>query len=103
MQPMQQLVALVLVALQMAGRVKRDAAGAAPVTPDPQRDLLTHGAARHKDRRRLAEQLGDLLLEGRDQIALPIAIRRSRRWGERRQVSQDLLRRAWIVMREETG
>jgi hypothetical protein len=98
---MQQLVALVLVELQVAGRVKRDVSGVAPVRPDPQRDLLTHRATRHKDGRRLAEQRGDLLLEGRDQRALPITIRRGIWRRVLRQVDEGLPRRPRIVMRQE--
>src|SRR5436190_1559361 len=92
MQPVEELVALVLVTLQMAGRVKRDAADAAPLGPDPQRDLLAHRAAGHKDSSRLAEELGDLLLEGHDQLALPVAVGPGLGWGERRQIDQNLLR-----------
>ena len=40
----------------------------------PPRDLLAHGAAGHKHGGWLAQQLGDLLLERGDQLALPVAI-----------------------------
>ena len=87
-QAVEQLVALLLVQLEVAGRMERDRADPAAVAPDPQRDLLRHRPARHEHRRLLAEQLGDLLLEALDPLARAVRIRPLalvRRVGERRQ------------------
>jgi hypothetical protein len=58
----------------MAGRVKGNRSGAAPLAPEEQRDLLRHGAAWHEDRRRLAQHPGDLVLEVLDQLARAVDI-----------------------------
>src|SRR6266545_5077301 len=68
-QAVEQLVALLLVQLEMAGRVERDGADTSAIASDPQCDLLRHCAGRHEHRGLLAEQLGDLLLETLDALA----------------------------------
>jgi hypothetical protein len=47
-----------------------------PIAPDPQRRLLGHGATGEHHRSVLAEQRGDLALQGRDGTALTVAIPR---------------------------
>ena len=88
MQAVEQLVALLLVHLEVAGRMERDGADASAVAPDPQRDLLRHRPARHEHRRLLAEQLGDLLFEALDALAGAVHVRPlvlAGRLGERRE------------------
>src|SRR5689334_11460088 len=58
----------------MAGRVKGNRSGAAPLAPEAQRDLLRHSAAWHEDRRRLAQHPGDLVLEVLDQLARAVDV-----------------------------
>jgi hypothetical protein len=45
-----------------------------PIAPDPQRDLLGHGATRHQHRCLLAEQIGDTTLQTLDHVAVAVVI-----------------------------
>lgn len=65
----------VLVELQVARRVKRHRAHPAPVTVDPERDLLSHRSTRHQHRGLLPEQLGQPSFEGLDHGALAVTVR----------------------------
>src|SRR5260221_9179729 len=73
-QAVQRVVRTLLVEIEMAGRVKGDRSGAAPLAPEAQRDLLCHSAAWHEDRRRLAQHPGDLVLEVLDQLARAVDV-----------------------------
>jgi len=73
-QPVQPLVGLVLVELEVAGRVERDDPAAAPIGVDPERRLLGHRAARHEHGGGLAEQLANLGLERGDDAAVAVPV-----------------------------
>ena len=85
---MQPLIGLVLVELEVAGRVEGDDAPAAPVGLDAQRDLLGHRAARHERGGRLAKQFADLGLEHRHRATLAVVVRRQLVARERRQLGE---------------
>src|SRR5262245_12489498 len=101
MQPVEQLVSLPLVKLEVARGVKGDIAHTAPIGPDPQRDLLTHRAAGHEDGRLLAKQCGDLTLESLDQLALAVTIVADVRADPLGQLAEDLPGRPAIVMSQK--
>ena len=67
-------VAALLVHVEVALRMEADGRAAAPLAPDPQRDLLRHRAARKQRGRLLAEQLGDPRLEALDALAAAVDV-----------------------------
>ena len=67
-------VGTLLVQLEVRRRVHGDPPDPRPFAPDPQRDELRHGAARHENRRGFAHHGGDLALESLDQLALAVAV-----------------------------
>ena len=73
-QPVQPLVALLLVDLQVAGGMEGDGRAALAIAPDAQRDLLRHRPAGHEDRRLVAQDLGDPLLQAADPLALAVGV-----------------------------
>jgi hypothetical protein len=73
-QPVQVLVARVLVQFQMAGRMKRDRVGTARLAMDPQRDLLGHRPAREHGRGLEPQEPRHPFLEGRHQLAVPVLV-----------------------------
>src|SRR5438045_2060674 len=89
MQPMKELVALLFMDLEMAGRVKRDCRGARAPGPDPQRDLLCHRPTGQEHGCLFSQQLGDVALEVGDEAALPVAVGLLVRPGFSRQLGQD--------------
>ena len=102
-QPVQHLVALLLVDLQVAAGVEGDVRGVAALGVDAQGDLLAHGAAGHKHRLLLAQQPGDLLFELVDHLALAVAVGGQVRAGVVCQLLQLLLRRPPVVIGQEAG
>ena len=65
----------VLLVEQQVGQPRNgDLPAAQPITPDPQRRLLCHGAAREHHRRGLAEQRGDLALQSGDRTSVAISV-----------------------------
>jgi hypothetical protein len=73
-QPMQVRVTPLLVHIEVTLGVECDSPIPAPLTVNPQRDLLRHGSRRHPHCRLLAEQLGDASLEPFRQRALTIEV-----------------------------
>ncbi len=100
-QPVQQLVALLFMHLEMARRMKRDRWISRATRPDPQRDLLGHGSAGQEDRCFLAQQRRDLPLEVIDQAPLTIAIGLLVGASLRRQLGQDCMWPLRSVARQE--
>jgi hypothetical protein len=87
----QQLVALVLVQLAMAGRMKGHGPTTTTVAPDAQRDLLCHRARRQEHRGLLAEQLRHAMLETFDPLARSVHVGLlvvARRLGDRSQAAR---------------
>ncbi len=99
----QPLVRLVLVQLQMRGRVERDDAAASPIRMDPERDLLRHRAAGHEHRRRLPEQLADLRLEDRHHAAVPVPVLIEILGRQRRDLREHVGRRPQAVTAQRPG
>ncbi len=100
----QALVAVLLRAVEVVARVHRHVGDAAPDAPDAQGDLLRHRAARHEDRRLLAEQRGDLRLEAGDEFALAVGVGRLLvRVGQFGQLEEHLPGVRAIVVGEEAG
>ena len=87
----QPLVGLVLVELEVAGRVERDDLAAAPVGVDPERDLLGHGPARHEHGGGLAEQLADLPFQHGDGAALAVHVRLQLVLGQHGELGEQVL------------
>ncbi len=67
-------IGTLLVQLEVRRRVHGDSTDPCPLAPDAKRDKLRHGAARHENRRSLAQHRGDLALECLDQLALAVPI-----------------------------
>src|SRR5207249_6159263 len=91
-QPVQELIALLLMELEMACGMERYRRGARATRPDAQRDLLGHGPAGHEDRRLLAQQRRDVAFEVVDEAPFTVAVRLFVRASLRGEVSQD---RTW--------
>src|SRR5690242_9058290 len=100
---MQPLVALVFANLQVAGGMKSHPIAAAPLCPDMQGDLLTHGAAGHKDSRLFAQQFSHFLLKAVDNLAFAIVIALQVRLIHLRQRLKRLRGLLWVMPEEETG
>ncbi len=73
-QPVQVRVTPLLVHIEVTLRVERNLPVPAPLTVDPERDLLSHRPRRHPHCRLFAEQLGDASLEPFRERALTIEV-----------------------------
>src|SRR5262245_14732555 len=73
-QPVEELIAPLLMQLQVARRMEGNGSGTLALAPDAEGDLLGHGATRHEDRRLFAEESGDLALEVLDLLARTVVI-----------------------------
>jgi len=101
MQPVQHLIALMFVDLDVAGGVESYGPTTPPIGPEAQGDLLGHGPAGQEDRCLLAQEGRDVALEFLDECARAVPIGLLVGADLFRQIGQDRSRLPWPVAGQE--